>query len=494
MKSILKSIIKFTNKVLLKMSTEIVRERKNLMGSVRPQTVTLPILFILTMVHTINFNPPYQRELCWPEHTMNGLIGSIMENAIIPPGLLYKYQKGFDKEADNYKYEAPDSKHRLMVIHAFASAKYIYLPGKKKGILPRWVQTDPVTRIVQNVFHHETEDTIQWSKETGLKAYYLTDKELSDFNDFTLDIRIIEVALPYDQRREIFDRLQNGEKNRGTDLLKNKVYCPLIELANKHGYVMSMKENFLKYCSRNAYKYRLEWFTRLWLLFLETKKSYDSINELLSNATNVLVLGDKDIRKMIDLNHYRLQGSPELFAEFNDIVQKFFGFLELLKVKFNPTQMFALFLHFCYNVDFEEILATHMPAFSKAGMQKPWKDMWEANADFNRNDRRHYFIECSNELLRMSREPATPDEKPISKKLKKEVWVKYFGDNKKGVCGCGAEISIKDHHTGHIIARALNGPTTVDNLRPTCAPCNLQMGIQNMDDFFVDKYGVPVTV
>jgi hypothetical protein len=94
----------------------------------------------------------------------------------------------------------------------------------------------------------------------------------------------------------------------------------------------------------------------------------------------------------------------------------------------------------------------------------------------------------------MSTEPATPDEKPISMKLKKTVWANHFGKNKVGTCGCGENICFEDHHCGHIIARALNGPTVLENLRPVCRSCNLQMGTTNMDDFFADKFGRPATV
>ena len=38
-------------------------------------------------------------------------------------------------------------------------------------------------------------------------------------------------------------------------------------------------------------------------------------------------------------------------------------------------------------------------------------------------------------------------------------------------------------HCGHVISEAMGGPTTVDNLRPVCATCNLSMRTQNMEKF-----------
>ena len=476
------------------MSTEIVRERKNLMGVVRPQTVTLPIVFILTMIHAINFNPTFQREICWTENTMNGLIGSIMDNALVPSMVLYKYQMGVDAESANFKYEAVDGKHRLNVIAAFASSKYIYLPGKKKGIIVRWVYTDPRTRVCQNVFHHETENTIEWSRENGKEAFYLSAKDRQDFDDFNIDIRMIEVPLPYEQRREIFDRLQNGEKNRGSDYLKNKVYCPIINYTSQCDYENKMKDIFFERCTKKAYKFRTNWIVRLFLFFVESKKPYNSVDELIMNSPNVLVLGDSEIKKMIEVNHDRLDVTHQQFDEFHVVASRYFAFIKSQKYPLNPTQMFALFFHFCYNSNFEENLSTHMKAFSKSGMTSEFKSMWEAKRDTNRSQRRHYFMTCLTELLRMSTVVATPDEIPITKKLKKTVWANHFGKNKVRTCGCGENICFEDHHCGHIIARALNGPTVLENLRPVCRSCNLQMGTMNMDDFFADKFGKPATV
>ena len=45
------------------------------------------------------------------------------------------------------------------------------------------------------------------------------------------------------------------------------------------------------------------------------------------------------------------------------------------------------------------------------------------------------------------------------------------------------EIKMNSFHCGHVIAEALGGPTTVDNLRPVCATCNLSMRTQNMEKF-----------
>ena len=50
-------------------------------------------------------------------------------------------------------------------------------------------------------------------------------------------------------------------------------------------------------------------------------------------------------------------------------------------------------------------------------------------------------------------------------------------------------ISMRHHHTGHILSEKYGGGTTVDNLRPICANGNLSMGTSNMADF-VSKFGL----
>ena len=75
--------------------------------------------------------------------------------------------------------------------------------------------------------------------------------------------------------------------------------------------------------------------------------------------------------------------------------------------------------------------------------------------------------------------------KSIPKTLKNQVWDKYIG-KKHGVgkcfC-CKKEIDSKNFDCGHVISVKDSGPTTVDNMRPICSPCNKSMGTQNLNDF-----------
>ena len=75
--------------------------------------------------------------------------------------------------------------------------------------------------------------------------------------------------------------------------------------------------------------------------------------------------------------------------------------------------------------------------------------------------------------------------KSIPKALKNKVWDTYVGKSKGiGKCFCcKKEIDSKDFDCGHVISVKDGGPTTVENMRPVCSPCNKSMGTQNMNDF-----------
>ena len=77
-------------------------------------------------------------------------------------------------------------------------------------------------------------------------------------------------------------------------------------------------------------------------------------------------------------------------------------------------------------------------------------------------------------------------KKRIPKILKDLTWQKWVGDEiakTKCLC-CGVnDIKMNSFHCGHVISEADGGPTSVENLRPICATCNLSMRTQNMEVF-----------
>ena len=77
-------------------------------------------------------------------------------------------------------------------------------------------------------------------------------------------------------------------------------------------------------------------------------------------------------------------------------------------------------------------------------------------------------------------------KKNIPKALKEQSWLKHIGPKFKSKCPivwCQNTITCFDYHTAHIIPECKNGPTTLDNLIPTCSKCNLSMGNKTVTEW-----------
>ena len=80
------------------------------------------------------------------------------------------------------------------------------------------------------------------------------------------------------------------------------------------------------------------------------------------------------------------------------------------------------------------------------------------------------------------RSPSPPKRKrkaTIPVALQEAIWIKHMGRNFEGKCRttwCPNSITVFDFQAGHDIPESKGGPTTLDNLVPICARCNLSMG------------------
>ena len=83
-------------------------------------------------------------------------------------------------------------------------------------------------------------------------------------------------------------------------------------------------------------------------------------------------------------------------------------------------------------------------------------------------------------------------KKRISRRLKDQCWIKEYNNKVFGICPiptCNVEIFKNEHnlwHAGHIISEYNGGETDINNLRPICKLCNLDMGSMNWDDYIND--------
>jgi hypothetical protein len=84
-----------------------------------------------------------------------------------------------------------------------------------------------------------------------------------------------------------------------------------------------------------------------------------------------------------------------------------------------------------------------------------------------------------------------PQKAKIPKALREQIWLKYVGKKYESKCcttWCINNISVFDFQCGHNIPESRGGPTTIDNLVPICARCNLSMGSQYTFDEWCSKF------
>jgi hypothetical protein len=195
--------------------------------------------------------------------------------------------------------------------------------------------------------------------------------------------------------------LQKGIPVRNSDLFKNKTDCIMITFINtsENNYEDLMKNVFFPICTMDKTDFWVHWICRCFFLFQAFKHG--------ENNAPAIAFSTKDltIKKFITTNSIHLNPTLELLDEFDEVFMSFIKFIIIIEegIKFNPTQIFALFYCFCdYEKINENIILSHMRFFSKEGATKNKRIMWETNIDIN--DRKKYFNECVQQIMSMKEE------------------------------------------------------------------------------------------
>ena len=79
----------------------------------------------------------------------------------------------------------------------------------------------------------------------------------------------------------------------------------------------------------------------------------------------------------------------------------------------------------------------------------------------------------------------------IPKALREQVWLKTNNQQfqvKCPIAWCNNKINVFDFHVGHIIPQSKGGATTISNLKPICARCNLSMSNTYTITEFSDRF------
>ena len=75
----------------------------------------------------------------------------------------------------------------------------------------------------------------------------------------------------------------------------------------------------------------------------------------------------------------------------------------------------------------------------------------------------------------------------IPKALREQVWIKHIGkkyDSKCFIHWCQNEMDVFNFHVAHNIPESKGGESTLENLRPICARCNLSLG----NNYSIDEW------
>ena len=479
------------------MST-VIRIRKNLLGEDSPKTIPKELCDLLndsfkdSYFNKINSRPVYQRHIRWPAAAMNDFISTVMNNGLVL-GLIM-YQLATDEKIgknEGKSLELVDGQHRLFTLKAFMDASIKMVPHIKKEFIVHWnyeTLLEDGTYEYSHVFYKKTPDVVNWCRENKITPQYLTEEEKEHFDHFNIDIRLMEDKLSLDQRREIFMSLQKGIPVRNSDFLKNKTDCELVAFMSENNYQDMMTDTFFEHCHKKAANYWVHWICRCFLLYkrFNAKFNSDELNAL--PVSEIFLIEDKKITKDIKNNSPELNpNDSELIHEFDNVFRDFIEFLQRFDEgqKLNPTQIFALFYSFCDKSKNFDIIFTHIHNISTEGNEKDKKNMWESKG--KRTPRREYFNYCLNQINSITERALPPDEKLVSKPLRKLVWAKCV-DNQCAICEKPITKTKNGFHVGHIVARARGGKTDIDNLIPMCSDCNLKMGTRNAHEYRDDVY------
>lgn len=432
-----------------------------------------------TMSNKILLQPVYQRDICWNIKEMCDLILTIMESGLIPSITVYKYQR--NEEFENGKtHECVDGQHRMFSIMSFYNGDFVI---KKKMITFQHIDVDGK---ITHVFYKKNQNTTTWtSLNPDKRVSYFSEEERDDFNNYTLDIKEINGEMSIDDRRKLFLSLSKGRAVTGVDLEKNHTDIPLVKfISETMNLEKDMKSIIVKKCYVAAEKYWLHWTIRLFKMM-----NIDETEEVRS-----FLITDKQIKAWIkNKNLDELSISEDEGREFKTRIENFFSFLKKTEYKMSPTHFFALFNkvndHDVFDEDYEMKLLSHVKKFNSN------KKMWEkksaaspfTNTEYQQK-RESFYNEVKSQIDNIIDYVPDIDNTKIGKRLKREVWKTWNGNNIEGKCFCCKD-TLFDHNFvgGHKAPRRDGGKTELNNLRPICSTCNNEMGQREMYQWMTEK-------
>ena len=221
----------------------------------------------------INLSPDYQRGFKWDAKRCSHLIQAVLEKSYIPPLLYYTLQ--LDEKKEKFRYECVDGQNRSNTIRAFVNGEFILSNNKK--ILPYWLHNETNTYV----FYQKNKNTEDFEKENEhLTIDYFTEDEKSVFDEYVLDINVINSPMTYEERCQLFTNLQTGVPNRNSDFDKNRLECTLIHCFTEERIVALYEKPYIQLLITQPSNYTTYHMMRLFAIYKEINKEKNSDNEV----------------------------------------------------------------------------------------------------------------------------------------------------------------------------------------------------------------------
>ena len=433
----------------------------------------------------LNIRPPYQRNPCWSHTQKSNLIDTIMTGCPLQIFLLYMC---------NDVNECIDGQNRLTTIK-----DYIEQGGDEPFPWKNEIYEDSETVVEVEYIFYKKNDSIdayiqakakKSRNKLPVKSYrYMTPQEVKRFDRYELVLQKIQTPLTIEQRKEIFTKWQSGTPITQCEKFKNESYpfCLLVIERGLERLCADRVSPLLKSGKDN-------W---VWDLYRMLLVFVDSANDISFSALNTM-----SSRTHITKPSGLYVISTQTYMECVEKLVRFLDSNQHLTTIPTKLKKIAFILPFAYMwftknaeerkvVESEEFLAS---LATKCVSMDTLKFNTLNNGPHSTEFAEMYPIlkDVCDELISNRIPPVERKKKAlIPAALKASVWTTWLGDHiGSTTCLCcgTTQITQLNFHASHVIADVKGGATTVENLRPTCAKCNLSCATRNMRDFMAEYF------
>jgi len=453
---------------------------------------TVQKLFNMITNEVINMKPFMQRALnAWTFPIANFLRKTMIESALydkplyIPPLVYYKYHLDQLKPGESWQMMCLDGGNRSRAICAFIDGVYMN-SGTKEGVIPPCCEL-MIDGEEVSIFFNNLDLATDYKKKTKKRVSVLTETQQNAFLGIKLGMTTYTNRMNDIELGQKFLELQNCVKVTGSDILKLKVDCPLVQYIKEQTEPMRWQDAMLssfKHVHNDVSKYWLPWCVKFYLM-LYPKQNKSSLD--------MFTMNDKTINEYINENNSCLQYDSEKFENFKCAMHRFFSFMNSLLVsyKVSLTAYFAIFYVLSTSDGVtEETLRSNIKSFIST--KDKHKRMWVGRT--NKETKNKYTMEDLSEeyeyLLEILLYYNFVRDKDFNKRMriptstKLVLEVRQFGDEEEAICPCCNKNMIfkksDGYHRGHIKAHAHGGTSTPDNLLLICKECNLNMDVEHL--------------